>query len=48
MKWFNKMVNEWFQVNLNCRETDFLALAGFVGIFITFIFTMFTAIFPNI
>lgn len=48
MKWFNKMVNEWFQVNLNCRETDFLALGGFIGVFITFIFTMFTAVFPNI
>lgn len=42
------MVNDWFQVNLNSRETDFLALGGFIGIFITFIFTMFTAVFPNI
>lgn len=48
MKWFNRVVNNWFQVNLNCRETDFLALGAFISIFITFLFVMFNAVFPNI
>lgn len=47
-KWINSKVNEFLGTTLTVRETEILTLGSICTALVAFVFTMYTAIFPNI
>ena len=47
-KWINQKINEFMGTALTIRETEILTLSTMCTALVALIFTMYTAIFPNI
>ena len=47
-KWINSKINEFMGTSLTIRETEILTLGTMCTALVAFVFTMYTAIFPNI
>lgn len=47
-KWINHKINEFMGTDFTVRETEILTLGTMCTALIALIFTMYTAIFPNI
>ena len=47
-KWINSKVNEFLGTTLTVRETEILTLSTACTALVALVFTMFTAVFPNI
>ena len=47
-KWINHKINEFMGTNFTLRETEILTLSTACTALVAIVFTMFTAVFPNI
>lgn len=47
-KWINQKINEFMGTDFTVRETEILTLGTMCTVLVALIFTMYTAIFPNI
>lgn len=47
-KWINSKINEFMRTSLTIRETEILTMSTAITALVAFVFTMYTAIFPNI
>lgn len=47
-KWINHKINEFMGTDFTVRETEILTLGTMCTALVALIFTMYTAIFPNI
>ena len=47
-KWINQKINEFMGTVLTIRETEILTLSTLITALVAIVFTMYTAIFPNI
>lgn len=47
-KWINSKINQFLGTALTVRETEILSLSSIFTALVAFIFTMYTAIFPNL
>lgn len=47
-KWINFKINEFMGTDFTIRETEILTLSTACTAFVALVFTMFTAVFPNI
>lgn len=47
-KWINSKINQFLGTALTVRETEILSLSSIFTVLVAFIFTMYTAIFPNL
>ena len=47
-KWINSKINQFLGAALTVRETEILSLSSIFTALVAFIFTMYTAIFPNL
>lgn len=47
-KWINSKINEFMGTDFTIRETEILTLSTACTALVAIVFTMFTAVFPNI
>ncbi len=47
-KWINFKINEFMGTDFTIRETEILTLSTVCTALVALVFTMFTAVFPNI
>lgn len=47
-KWINHKINEFMGTDFTVRETEILTLGTMCTALVAIVFTMFTAVFPNI
>lgn len=47
-KWINSKINEFMGTDFTVRETEILTLSTAITALVAIVFTMFTAVFPNI
>lgn len=47
-KWINNKINEFMGTQLTVRETEILTMSTAITALVAIVFTMFTAVFPNV
>lgn len=47
-KWINFKINEFMGTDFTIRETEILTLSAACTVLVALVFTLFTAVFPNI